>query len=164
MIAACGSGSTPSEGVSDSTAASTSLAPDETTPSTETTETTEAPNGNPTSFDTLQPAIVQIEAIGAIRDPEVGLASVGGRGSGFLISDDGLVVTNNHVVTGAATLEVFVGGDTDKSYNATVLGVSECNDLAVIQLVTDEPLPYLSWSVDRTDRWARGVRRGLPAR
>ncbi len=43
-------------------------------------------------------------------------------------------MTNNHVVTGAATLEVFIGGDTDTSYNATVVGVSECNDLALIDI------------------------------
>ena len=88
---------------------------------------------------------MQIEAHGLIRDPEVGFSTIGGRGSGFIISEDGLVVTNNHVVTGAATLEVFIGGDTTKSYNATVVGVSECNDLALIQLVTDDTLPYLSW-------------------
>ena len=88
---------------------------------------------------------MQIEAHGLIRDPEVGFSTIGGRGSGFIISEDGLVLTNNHVVTGAATLEVFIGGDTTKSYNATVVGVSECNDLALIQLVTDDSLPYLSW-------------------
>ena len=46
-------------------------------------------------------------------------------------------MTNNHVVTGAATLEVFVGGDTDEPRNAKVLGVSECSDLAVIDIDGD---------------------------
>ena len=57
----------------------------------------------------------------------------------------GIVVTNNHVVTGAATLEVYVGGELDRSFNAVVLGVSECNDLAVIDITEDEPLPFLEW-------------------
>jgi serine protease Do len=86
------------------------------------------------SIDEAQSATVQIVANGSLRDPEVGMSSSAGSGSGFIISADGLAVTNNHVVTGAATLEVFVGGDTTKGYNATVVGVSECNDLAVIDI------------------------------
>jgi serine protease Do len=114
-------------------------------PSEVTTPTTEA---GITSFDQVQPAVVQIIATGTIRDPEVGMATQAGSGTGFIISSDGLVVTNNHVVTGAATLEVYVGGDTSKSYNARVLGVSECNDLALIQLDTKELLPTLDWQAD----------------
>jgi serine protease Do len=48
-------------------------------------------------------------------------------------------VTNNHVVTGAARLKVILQG---KDYNARVLGVSECWDLAVIQIDGDN-FPYL---------------------
>jgi hypothetical protein len=55
-------------------------------------------------------------------------------------------VTNNHVVTGAALLKVWVGGDTTKTYNAKVLGTSECSDLAVIQIEAGgETFPYLQW-------------------
>jgi len=77
--------------------------------------------------------------------PEVGLSSSAGSGSGFIISSDGLAVTNNHVVTGAATLEVFIGGDTTKGYNAKVVGVSECNDLAVIDIDAPGDLPRFDW-------------------
>ncbi len=96
-------------------------------------------------FDSIQPSVIQIEALGAIRDPEVGFTTQAGRGSGFIISEDGLAVTNNHVVTGAASLEVFIGGETGKSYNAKVIGVSECNDLALIDINEDEPLTPLQW-------------------
>ena len=96
-------------------------------------------------IDAIQPSIIRIEAIGTIRDPEVGSSDGAGRGSGFIISDDGLAVTNNHVVTGADTLEVFIGGDDGTSYNATVLGVSECNDLALIDIDEDGPLTPLAW-------------------
>ena len=112
------------------------------TPSRDTAPVDTEPEGG---IDTIQPSVIQIEAIGTIRDPEVGFTDGSGRGSGFIISDDGIAVTNNHVVTGAATLEVFVGGDTDNSYNATVLGVSECNDLAVIDIDEDDPLTPLAW-------------------
>src|SRR5690606_34332944 len=77
-----------------------------------------------------------------------------------------LVVTNNHVVAGAATLEVFIGGDTTRSYNATILGVSECNDLAVIDVRASDPLPYLEWYeeeiVPGIDVYAAGFPLGDP--
>jgi serine protease Do len=73
------------------------------------------------------------------------MSSSAGSGSGFIISADGLAVTNNHVVTGAATLEVFIGGDTTKGYNADVVGVSECNDLAVIDIDAPGDLPRFDW-------------------
>jgi serine protease Do len=111
---------------------------------TETVETTVA-QGGITSFREVQSAVIQIVAQGTFRDPEVGFSDGSGAGSGFIISPDGLAVTNNHVVAGAATLEVFIGGDTSKSYNATILGVSECNDLALIDINESEPLPYLEW-------------------
>jgi len=99
----------------------------------------------PTDFQGVQPAVIQVIAQGTFRDPELGFSDGSGAGSGFIISPDGLAVTNNHVVAGAATLEVFVGGDTATSYNASIVGVSECNDLAVIDINESEPLPHLEW-------------------
>ena len=123
--------------------------PADTEPEDTEPEDTEPTDTEPTAgIDSVQPSVIQIEAIGTIRDPEVGFTDGSGRGSGFIISDDGIAVTNNHVVTGAATLEVFIGGDTSESYNATVLGVSECNDLAVIDIDEDDPLPALQWYDD----------------
>jgi serine protease Do len=100
----------------------------------------------PSSTDNTQQAfdisdaeqsVVKIAAEGTFIDPEVGeQRNSAGVGSGVIISDDGLVVTNNHVVTGAALLRVNVPG-VDGSVNARVLGVSECSDLAVIQLEGD---------------------------
>jgi hypothetical protein len=66
---------------------------------------------------------------------------VAGRGSGFIIDEAGVAVTNNHVVTGAAFLQVWVGGESE-ARNARVLGVSECSDLAVID-IEGEGYPYL---------------------
>jgi serine protease Do len=139
LAAACGGGGGASETTTTAAAPVTTAAPDSTT--------TTAPEGI-TSYDGVQPATIQIIARGTFRDPEVGLASGSGAGSGFIISPDGVAVTNNHVVAGAATLEVFVGGDTTTSYNATILGVSECNDLALIDINEREPLPYLEWYAD----------------
>ncbi len=89
--------------------------------------------------------MIQIISKGTFRDPELGLSNGSGAGSGFIISPDGLAVTNNHVVAGAATLEIYIGGDSTHSYNARIIGVSECNDLALIDINESEPLPYLDW-------------------
>lgn len=86
--------------------------------------------------------MVQIVAEGSFVDPEVGLQlNAAGSGSGFIIDESGIAVTNNHVVTGAALLRVFVGGE---EHNAKILGVSECSDLAVIDIDGDD-FPYLEW-------------------
>ena len=155
LLTACGDDETTSPAVE---SASTELSsPDVTEPT--------VPAGDVIdSFDEVQPAVIQIEAQGSFRDPEVGMVTNAGRGSGFIISEDGLAVTNNHVVTGAATLEIFIGGDSSRSYNATVVGVSECNDLALIQIDADDPLPHLEWIDERADRRHGGLHSGLPAR
>jgi serine protease Do len=87
---------------------------------------------------------IQIEAAGSFVHPQVGqVLNVAGRGSGFIIDPSGLAVTNNHVVTGAALLKVWIGGATQPR-NAKILGVSECSDLAVID-IDGEDYPYLEW-------------------
>lgn len=92
----------------------------------------------------VQSAVVQIVARGTFVDPEVGLLlNAAGSGSGFIIDESGIVVTNNHVVTGAATLEVYLAGE-DRPRNARILGVSECSDLAVID-IEGEGFPFLEW-------------------
>ena len=150
-VAACGGGGDDDDSAA-TTAPEVTEAPETTAPAPTTTAapatTTATTEPGIASFDQVQPAVIQILATGTIRDPEVGMTTTGGSGSGFVISPDGLAVTNNHVVTGAATLEVFIGGDTTKSYNARVLGVSECNDLALIQIANAEDLPSLEWQAD----------------
>ena len=150
LLAACGSsgGSEDSSNTTAPAGTTASTVPAATTapPGTTAPPATTAPGGGAaTSFDQVQPAVIQIIATGTIRDPEIGMATQAGSGSGFIIDSSGLAVTNNHVVTGAATLEVYIGGDTEKSYNATVVGVSECNDLALIQIDSNDPLPTLTW-------------------
>ena len=109
------------------------------------TATTQPETGAITNLEDAKSAIIQIEAEGTFVDPEQGWnINVGKRGSGFIIDPEGIAVTNNHVVTGAAILRVWVGGDTSKTYNARVLGVSECSDLAIIDIEGDG-FPYLKW-------------------
>jgi serine protease Do len=60
-------------------------------------------------------------------------------GTGFVISKDGLILTNNHVVEGATKIEVgFYGDDTDVFYQAKVVGRDPLTDSALIEL-TERP-------------------------
>ena len=57
-------------------------------------------------------------------------------GSGFIITKDGIVVTNNHVIQGAEDIIVSVNGSTE--YKAKVIGTDPYMDLAVLQIQSDE--------------------------
>ena len=60
------------------------------------------------------------------------------EGSGFIISKDGFVVTNNHVVEDATKIQVSLFGDDEAQYNAKVIGRDQLTDTALLQLV-DKP-------------------------
>jgi serine protease Do len=61
-------------------------------------------------------------------------------GSGFVISADGYVVTNHHVIENATGLMVVLG---DRQYSAEVKGDDPATDLALLKIEADEPLDYL---------------------
>lgn len=114
-------------------------------PDEEVASTEEVSTGGITSLDEVRDAVLQIKAEGTFVNPDFSVSyNTAGYGSGFIIDPSGLAVTNNHVVTGAALLKVWIGGDTSKSYNAKVVAVSECSDLALIDLEGDG-YPYLDW-------------------
>lgn len=86
-----------------------------------------------------------------------------GRGSGFVIDGErGLAVTNNHVVTGAAYLEVYLDGE-EEPYDARVLGASECSDLALIEIQADRELPFLEWREEEVEAGLEVSAAGYPA-
>lgn len=64
-------------------------------------------------------------------------------GSGFVISADGLVVTNHHVIEDAEELTVVLNG---REYPAEVKGDDPATDIALLKIETDEPLTYLNLS------------------
>lgn len=64
-----------------------------------------------------------------------------GAGSGFIISPDGYVVTNNHVVEKASEIEVVAQDGT--RYEAVVKGLDPKTDLALLKIDADEALPYV---------------------
>ncbi len=129
--------------------------------------------GAPASFadltEQLQPAVVNIatrQSIQVDRNPFAGTPFAelfnrrgGGNnqpqtreaqslGSGFIISSDGFVVTNNHVVApdNRATLEeITVTMPDGTEYEATLVGADAASDLAVLKINSDTTFPFVNF-------------------
>jgi serine protease Do len=67
--------------------------------------------------------------------------AVEARGSGFIISADGIIVTNNHVVKSAKTLSVTL--DDGTVLPAKVIGTDPRTDIAVLKVIAGHPLPFI---------------------
>jgi len=67
-----------------------------------------------------------------------------GTGSGVIISEDGYIVTNNHVIKDASELEITLNNK--KSYKATLVGTDVKMDIALLKIDTDEKLPYSTFA------------------
>lgn len=63
-----------------------------------------------------------------------------GTGSGVIISEDGYIVTNNHVINEAQDIEITLNNR--KTYKAKLIGTDSKMDIALLKVDTDEKLPY----------------------
>ncbi len=66
-----------------------------------------------------------------------------GTGSGVIISEDGYIVTNNHVIENSKELEVVLNNN--KSYPAQLVGADSNTDIALLKIDADEKLPYIAF-------------------
>jgi serine protease Do len=127
--------------------------------------------GAPESFaelaEKISPAVVNITTSAMIAAPTDGMPMVpegspfqdffddfGGPGqggpqrsealgSGFVISEDGYIVTNNHVIEGADSIEIeFFSGEKLK---AKLVGTDTKTDIALLKVDSDKPLPFVSF-------------------
>ncbi|MCC5995624.1 MAG: Do family serine endopeptidase [Oceanicaulis sp.] len=146
-----------------------------------------APNGAPMSFadliERVSPAVVSIEAEGVARPqdaPDMSqlppqfrefLERFGGmpgpqaqrprrsQGSGFFISADGLLVTNNHVIEGAETIRVALSDG--RTLTAEIVGRDELTDLALLRVEeSSRPFDYVELARDldiRVGDWVVAV-------
>ncbi len=108
--------------------------------------------------DKAGPAVVRIDTItqtqaeSPFNDPffrqffgdqfDMGPLEQRALGSGFIISADGYILTNQHVIDGAKQVKVTVTGY-DKPLAARVVGADAPLDLAILKIDTGQPLPYL---------------------
>ncbi|WDI31012.1 DegQ family serine endoprotease [Hyphococcus flavus] len=65
-------------------------------------------------------------------------------GSGVIVSPDGVVVTNNHVIEGMTEIKVVLSDR--REYEAELVLADSQTDLAVLRINVDEPLPYLTFA------------------
>ena len=100
------------------------------------------------TVDDLYQVVVRLEVEGDSVEPDGYRVLQAGSGSAFIIDPSGLAVTNNHVVAGADSIKVWWEGAED-ALTAEVLGLSECDDLAVIKIEGDN-YPYLEWQPEFT--------------
>lgn len=70
-----------------------------------------------------------------------------GAGTGFIVGEKGLAVTNYHVVDSSSRVDITLA-DSGKRYEATVLGRDSSRDVAVLQINTKDELPVASISTD----------------
>jgi S1-C subfamily serine protease len=84
--------------------------------------------------ETVSPSVVHVQVRGARR----GMIAQG-SGSGTILSPDGIVLTNNHVVEGAATIELALTDS--RRFAARVLGRDPDTDIAVLRADTSDRLP-----------------------
>ena len=64
-----------------------------------------------------------------------------GSGSGVIISPDGYIVTNNHVIANASNLEVTLNNN--KTYTAKLIGTDPNTDIALIKIDGDDDFPFI---------------------
>lgn len=126
--------------------------------------------------ETVTPAVVRIETSRArrtasrgqtppipeefrqfFRMPDPGSAPVRAGGSGFLVSQDGYILTNDHVVSGADEIRVFL--QDRREFAATLVGADPTTDVAVIKIDATS-LPSMSFGSSnavRVGEWVLAV-------
>ena len=67
-----------------------------------------------------------------------------GMGSGVIISKDGYIITNYHVIENATTIEITTNNN--KSYKADLIGSDEVADIAVLKIDSNETFPYIRFA------------------
>jgi len=81
-----------------------------------------------------------------------------GTGSGVIISSDGYIITNNHVIEGAQSIEISTNDN--KTYSAELIGTDSNTDIALLKIEPLEPLSYLTFgdsNVAKVGEWVLAV-------
>jgi Do/DeqQ family serine protease len=73
-----------------------------------------------------------------------------GTGSGVIVSPDGYIITNYHVIENNSTIEITTNNN--KTYTAKVIGTDPDTDIAVLKINADKKLPYIYFGNSDTTR------------
>ncbi len=90
-------------------------------------------------YKSASPSVVNITSVAYVFNRMLGQLPEEGVGSGFIYDSEGHVITNYHVIEGADELIVTLASG--EELNATVVGVDETNDIAVLQVEVGENFP-----------------------
>jgi serine protease Do len=98
-------------------------------------------------------AVTERQAAGTVAGPRTGAGRVApdvaprkslAAGSGFIVTRDGMIVTNNHVIEGAASIIVTMNDG--ERFAAKRVGADPLTDVAVIKVRSPHPLPVIHWA------------------
>jgi S1-C subfamily serine protease len=97
----------------------------------------------------VEPAVVSISTRGFAQDDFTSVIPRAGTGTGVILTPDGDVLTNAHVIADAAAIKVKLSTD-DRTYDATLLGSDPAADVALIRMqgVSNLPVATLGRSAD----------------
>jgi len=87
-------------------------------------------------YKTTNQAVVNIASQTASEDVYLNIVPKEGYGSGIIISPDGYILTNNHVINGASAVRVSLYDGTN--YSAQLVGDDPTNDLAVLKITVPQ--------------------------
>ena len=109
---------------------------------------------------TAQKSVVEIRTEGMVSDSWMQQYVTEGAGSGVIISKDGYIMTNNHVIDGANKITVTTS---DKhSYEATLVGADQTNDVAVLKIKATGLTPAVYGNSDQLQVGDMAVAIGNP--
>ncbi|MBO5898289.1 MAG: trypsin-like peptidase domain-containing protein [Clostridia bacterium] len=91
------------------------------------------------AIDMVDETVVEIFTETIVSGGWLGNFVQDGAGSGVIISEDGYIVTNNHVISGAVTITVRMADGT--THEAQLVGTDASTDIAVLWVDTEQPLP-----------------------
>lgn len=94
----------------------------------------------PDIYDKVSPAVVSIISTIKTGNSPLQSSTSTGSGSGVILTEDGYIATNNHVIDGASIITVKTIAN--QTLDAQVVGKDERTDLAVLKVECDQPLPF----------------------
>ncbi len=110
----------------------------------------------PETIDKILPTVVSINAIkNNLYDDyqyyDNSSSNTQSLGSGFIISEDGYIITNNHVIDGAEKINIKLKGS-DTNFPAEIIGVDEVMDIALLKITVKAKLPYAEFDQTNSQR------------